>query len=100
MKKEVFNKYAELIIDMFEITREQLFSKTKVRNIVDARYLLYYLCVTRPMPIVYLQQFLEEEGYETSHAPIIYGIRTMTKRLNNDPDYRLIVRKLKESLTI
>lgn len=100
MKKDVFNKYAELITDMFGITKEQLFSKARNRNIVDARHLLYYMCSTRPMQLIYIQQFLQEEGYDTKHPPLIHGIRAVTKRLREDHDYRTIVQKLKESVTI
>ena len=100
MKKEVFNHYVERIIDMFSITREELFSKTRKRNIVDARQLLYYMCSTRPMQLVYLQTFLREEGYDTTHPPLIHGIKIVTKRLREDADYRTIVQKLKTSVTI
>jgi len=100
MKKEVFNQYAERIADMFGITKEQLFSKTRNRTIVDARHLLYYMCSTRPMQLIYIQKFLQEEGYDTMHPPLIHGINVVTKRLREDPDYRTIVNKLKESVTI
>ncbi len=100
MKKEVFNQYAERICDMFGLTKEELFSKTRVRNIVDARQLLYYMCSTRPMQIVYIQQFLREEGYDTKHPPIIHGVNIVTKRLRDDADYRTIVEKLEQSVTI
>jgi chromosomal replication initiation ATPase DnaA len=100
MKKEVFNQYAKRIADMFGITMEQLFSKTRNRDIVDARYLLYYMCSTRPMQLIYIQKFLEENGYVTKHPPLIHGINIVTKRLREDADYRIIVNKLKDSVTI
>lgn len=100
MKKEIFNQYVEHIVDMFGITKEELFSKSRIRHLVDARHLLYYMCSTRPMNIVYIQRFLKEEGYDSQHPPIIHGVNIVNKRLRNDADYRTIVNKLKDSVTI
>jgi len=102
MKKEVFNQYAEKIAAMFGIRVEDLFVKTKTRErtIVDARHLLYYMCSTRPMKLVYIQKFLKEEGYETQHPPIIHGVKVVTKRISDDPDYRRIVEELNKSVKI
>ncbi len=100
MKKEVFNQYAERIALMFGISKEELFSKTKQRHIADARHLLYYMCSTRPMELIYIQNFLGDEGYVTMHPPIIHGIKKVTQRLKDDRDYKAIVDKLKQSVTI
>lgn len=100
MKKEVFNQYAEKIAHMFGISREQMFSKSRDRNVVDARHLLYYMCSTRPMQLIYIQKFLEEEGFITKHPPLIHGVKVVTSRLKEDPDYNRIIQKLKESVTI
>ena len=100
MKKEVFNKYAEGIANMFGITKEELFSKSRKRDAVDARQLLYYLCSIRPMRIALIQEMMIENGYETSHSPIIHGIRSMRKKLKEDADYRILVHRLEEEVTI
>ena len=100
MKKEVFNQYADKIAQMYGITKQQMFSKTRDRNAVDARHLLYYMCSTRPMQLIYIQKFLEEEGFITKHPPLIHGVKVVTARLKDDPDYNRIVQKLKQSVTI
>ena len=43
MKREIFNEYARRITKVFGITEDSLFSKSKHRDIVDARYMLHYL---------------------------------------------------------
>ena len=55
MKQNIFNEYATQCADLFSISEELLFTKSKRRDIVDARYLLYYMCSERPMRIVYIQ---------------------------------------------
>ena len=37
MKKEIFNTYANSIAKQFHLTLDEMFTKTKKRNIVDAR---------------------------------------------------------------
>jgi len=44
MKQDVFNQYSERVADVFHVTKEELFSKSKKPELVDARRLLYYLC--------------------------------------------------------
>jgi len=97
MKREIFSHYVDEITAMFGITKEDLFSKNRRRELVDARHLLYYLCSTRPMQIIYIQRFLSEVGYESTHPPIIHGIKVVTERMKSDPDYRLVIKKIQES---
>jgi hypothetical protein len=52
------------------------------------------------MQLIYIQKFLEEEGFITKHPPLIHGVKVVTSRLKDDPDYNRIIQKLKESVTI
>ena len=47
MKQKIFKYYALKISNEFDITLEEMFTQTKKGQIVDARQLLYYLCVKR-----------------------------------------------------
>ena len=49
MKKKVFNYYADNIAELFGLNKKDIFTKTKSRDVVDARYMLYYLCSERPI---------------------------------------------------
>lgn len=100
MKKEIFNSYVQGIVSTFNITKEELFSKSRKRELVDARQLLYYLCAERPMRISLVQECMVENGYDTKHSPIIHGIESMRKKLKEDPDYRVLVHRLEDSVTI
>ena len=60
MKKQIFNQYAQKIADLFGIDKQELFVKSKKRDLVDARHLLYYLCFHRPMQLVSIQNFMED----------------------------------------
>jgi chromosomal replication initiation ATPase DnaA len=100
MKKEIFNSYVIGIANTFGISQEELFSKSRKRELVDARQLLYYLCASRPMRISLIQECMVENGYETQHSPIIHGIESMKKKLKEDPDYRVVVHRLEEAVQV
>ena len=96
MKKEIFNKYVDEVARVFELPPLDLFTKTKERQCVDARHLLYYLCKTRPMRLTYIQKYMSDRGYVINHSSIIHGIKKMEEKINKDNDYLSIVKKIEQ----
>jgi len=91
MKNEIFNRYVEDVCTLFEVSKEEFFTKNKRSDLADARHLLYYLCYKRPMLIIYIQDFMKKNGYEISHSTVIYGISKVKKKVRRDPDYIRVV---------
>jgi chromosomal replication initiation ATPase DnaA len=100
MKEDVFNQYVQRVVDLFGITKEELFSKTKVRHIVDARQLLYYLCHNRQMQYVTIKKFMENNGYTIMHNSIVNGIIVVSKKIKEDKDYKSIVKDIDNAVFI
>jgi chromosomal replication initiation ATPase DnaA len=95
MKNEIFNDYVERIVDAYKIPREEIFSKNKRMDVVDARHLLYYLCLKRKMQISYIQRYMKMNGYVIGHSSIIHGIKSVEVKVNEDSDYKQIINKIK-----
>jgi chromosomal replication initiation ATPase DnaA len=100
MKQDIFNQYSDRIVDIFGISKEELFSKSKKREIVDARHLLYYLCHKRPMTITYIQRYMSENGYDIQHSSVIHGINSVSVRVKDDADYMQTVKDLDKAVFI
>ena len=100
MKQDIFNQYVDRVVGLFRISKEELFSKSKKREIVDARHLLYYLCHKRPMTITYIQKYMNESGYEIQHSSIIHGINSVSERVRDDADYMQIVKEIDKAVFI
>jgi chromosomal replication initiation ATPase DnaA len=100
MKSDIFYQYVDRVVDLFRISREDLFSKTKRRDLVDARYMLYYLCINRPMSLTYVEKYMAENGYQIKHSTIIYGLSVMTERVREDFDYAQMVKEIEKSVFI
>lgn len=98
MKQEVFEAYVNKIIDLFKIKREELFSKNKRRDLVDARYLLYYLCAHRPMRIRYIQEYMVLSGYDIEHSSIIHGINEIKRKIAEDTDYVHVINEIERCI--
>ena len=94
MKQEIFKAYVLNVCNSFGINAKTLFTKLKRRDVVDARYLLYYVCFNRPMRIRDIQEYMNEEGYAISHSAIIKGIAIMTDRIKSDKDYKDLIKKI------
>jgi len=91
MKINIFNEYVNRVCGLYGIKEQELFKKTKVREIVDARHLLYYLCFKRPMKIIYIKTFMSERGYDIGHSSISHGIQLVTKLQQDDADYKRFI---------
>lgn len=100
MKVDIFNQYVDKVTDRFGITKEELFSKTKKREYVDARHMLYFLCYHRPMRIKYIQEYMSANGYPINHSAIIHGIKQVDGILAEDRDYQQIVKSIEECVSI
>lgn len=96
MKVSIFNQYAEEVCRVFNVSKKGLFTKSKKRDVVDARHMLYYLCYNRPMRLVRIQEYMADNGYLISHNSIIHGINVVKDRLAHDRDYVRTLEKIAE----
>lgn len=94
MKHELFNRYATEVCRVFDIEKEGLFKKDKSADLVDARYLLYYLCSDQKIRLTGIQKYMKKNGYDIPHSTIHYGINQVKKKIHLDPDYRDVINKI------
>ena len=95
-KKKIFEAYAQAIAEQFHLSLDEMFENTKQRHIVDSRQMLYYMAYERPIRVSQIKRFLEEIGFNVSHSTILYGYKKAKELIDNDPDYKELVKKLKD----
>lgn len=100
MKEDVFNQYVDRVTDLFNVKKDELFSKEKKRHIVDARQLLYYLCYNRQMKLIIIQKFMMNNGYKIAHNSVINGIRVIQEKIKEDKDYQSIIKDIEKAVFI
>jgi len=97
MKRKVFDAYATAIAKEFHLELDQMFSPARRRDIVDARQMLYYLCMERPIRLSYIQTFMEQNDCPVQHSTILHGYKKAKELIDNDKDYQDIVDSIKET---
>tara|TARA_Y100001972_G_C7404594_1_gene210141 strand:+ start:218 stop:517 length:300 start_codon:yes stop_codon:yes gene_type:complete len=98
MKKDIFDKYAEAVADKFHLTLGEMFSKTRKREVVEARQMLYFLAQERPIRLSYIKRFMDENGLPVQHSTIIHGYKKASKFVQDDPDYKHILNEIQSKI--
>ena len=81
MKKQVFNHYVDVIANTFDMKRNAIFTKSKLRGIVDARHMLYYVCNEKEIEVSYIISYMAENGYKITRQSIVHGISKMQEKI-------------------
>lgn len=100
MKQNVFNQYVERIAKLFNISKEDIFTKSKKSELVDARHLLYYMCYNRQIKITSIEDYMALGGYTIKHSSIIHGIKAVEDKIKEDKDYVVAIKELDKSTSI
>ena len=94
MKRDIFDVYATAIAKKFHITLDDMFTKNRRRDIVDARQLLYYLCMERPIRVSYIKRFMEENGHAVTHSNILYSYKKDKELIDGDADFQNFITEI------
>ncbi|MDA9247086.1 hypothetical protein N9P25_02040 [Flavobacteriaceae bacterium] len=86
MKKKIFDDYVMAVAKKFSLTIEEMFAPSRRQDLVDARQMLYYLCMERPIRISYIQRFLETYDFKVTHSTIIHGYNKAKESMKIDAD--------------
>jgi chromosomal replication initiation ATPase DnaA len=100
MKEDVFNQYVERVIDLFKISREDFFLKSRNRSLSDARYLVYYLCKKRNIQITYIKKYMLKNGYDLHHSSVVRGVKNVEEKTIEDRDYQTIISEMEKAVFI
>ena len=98
MKKDIFNSYATAISKQFHLSLDEMFDKSRKQEKVDARQMLYYLCMERPIRVSYIKRFMSEAGLDVHITTIIHGHKKAKELIDNDKDYKNIIESINETV--
>ena len=98
MKYPMFVQYMDKVAEACGMTKERLLEKTKEREVVDARQMLYYLCHHQPMSIASIHRFMKSSGHTTVYTTIRHGVMEFEKRLKEDKDCKKILNQIRKSV--
>ena len=88
MKKDIFDAYADAIANKFHLTLGEMYTKTRKREVVEARQMLYFLAKERPIRLSYIKRFMEENGHAVTHSNILYSYKKAKELIDGDADFQ------------
>ncbi len=91
MKRKIFDEYVEIVENALEITKDDIFTKTRKRENVEARDLLFYLCSQRNMRGNFILDRCRENGLELDDSQITRGKAKMEELISSDPDWKQLI---------
>lgn len=100
MKQEIFLQYLDAVAVVFCVSKEEILSNTKKRDVTIAKHALYYLCHDRHMGLKTIRKYMTEAGYDPWETPISFGIKTFKKKLLDDDDLCTIVGRIRDKVFI
>ena len=100
MKHEIFNQYVAKIAKLYRVEESELFVRSRKQEMVDARHMLFYLCVSRPIPAYSIKTYMAERGLSIQQSAITNGIRKIEKNISEDADYAQIISDIERSVKL
>jgi len=90
-RREAFNTIVSEVCKHFEITKQEIFTKTKEHRISEGRQAIFYIARHSGMRVVEIQGFMRDNGYECPHSSIIYGIDVGEAKMGVDKWFKKMV---------
>ncbi len=87
------------VVNYFHIQENQIFKKTRVRHIVDARQIFHYLSRKHNGKRMSLQTIAEYGSFTNSHSTVLNSIKTVNNLMQTEKQFKANVLKIEEILT-
>ena len=94
MIKKIFDKYVGVVENALEISKDDIFTKTRKRENVEARDLLFYLCSRRNMRGNFILDRCRDYGLHLDDSQITRGKAKVEELINTDPDWKQLIKTL------
>ena len=89
-----FDMIVEATADYYKLNPDVIFSKSRIRDIADARQVIMYLC----HKLTSLSSSAIGQKLNRRHATVLHGISTITDRLPYTKELSLAIEKIEEDL--
>lgn len=91
------NKIINAVADYYGLTKQQITSKTRTKNIANARHIAIYLC-RKLLDLSYIK--IGDEFGGRDHSTIISACSKVEKQIKKDPAYKAAVEDIEKMLNV
>lgn len=89
-------KIIKVVADYYGLTHQQITSKTRTKNIANARHISIYLC-RKLLDIPYIK--IGDEFGGRDHSTIISACTKVEKQIKKDPNFANVIKEIEKELT-
>lgn len=89
-----FDMIVESVAEAFRLNPDVIFSKSRVKEVADARMTIMYIA----QRILGLSTGSIGRKLARKHSTVIHGIRAIGEKMDNDPDFAVMVDDIEKSL--
>ncbi|MDP2815005.1 MAG: chromosomal replication initiator protein DnaA, partial [Erysipelotrichaceae bacterium] len=89
------NKIKRVVADYYGLTKQQLISKSRTKNIANARHIAMYLC-RKHLDLPFIK--IGEEFGKRDHSTVISSCDKVDKQCKNDEVFLLAIKEIERSL--
>lgn len=94
MNKERLDELVDIICDAMDVTEEDFYSPSKVRRLVDARQMFYYIAKREGTRTRYILDYMAEKGRPTFHHLVQMGYHRFRKNVEENVNVRSLVNNI------
>ena len=96
MNHQLFTNIVDLVSHFTQVNEEEIFSKSRKKALVDARYMVIYIARQLDIRLVYIQRYFKLRGFELHYTTLFHAC----KRLEKDKQDDMFLSELVDSILL
>ena len=84
MNIKLFNQIVDYVSHHTQVDEEEMFSRSRKKALVDARYLIIYIARQLDIKLVYIQRFFKLKGYELHYTTLFHASNRIGEDMKED----------------
>jgi len=84
MNPKLFTAIVELVSEFTSLNETEIFSKSRKKALVDARYLIIYIARQLDIKLVYIQRFFALKGFELHYTTLFHASNRIEQDIKDD----------------
>ena len=84
MNHQLFTTLVELVSHFTQVDEDELFSKSRKKALVDARYMIIYIARQLDIRLIYIQRYFKLKGFELHYTTLFHACKRVEQDKEKD----------------
>ena len=91
MNHQLFSTIVNLVSEHTQIHESEIFTRSRKKALVDARYIIIYIARRMDIKLVYIQRFFALEGFELHYTTLFHACNRLEEDMEEDDYIKTLV---------